>query len=730
MANRSAGQTVGIQDRSGYIPTVVAALGALALVCERGPVAEARRVDSWPEFQRVYGDHVPGYIGTHEVKRALEGGCAVLVSRVVHYSDLEDATTKASAAAEVTVPDRTTTPGHARVTGSATFPVRLAHGQTLVVDIDGDGDATATFNGFARRLTGSSGTHTAVTAGHALVLTVGGINRTVSFAGTENTALLYAAKIAADVPGVQVDVNSGNVRVTTDKRGSGAALVVHADTASDVLASLGFTSGQVAASLGSSNVADIEAVTALEFKTIVELAVANCTAGADADGHPYIASDATGSGSTVAVDAGSTAAAFGLDNTTHTGVATSTVDTLTFLASSDGAWAHGLRVVIDDATGDQAARFRVRVTNASGVLLEPAFDNLSMLSTDDRYVVNVLAAESIYLRAVDEASATAAPNNRPLAGTYTPAGGDDGLTGLTYDDFVGDSATRTGLHAFDNEANFRLVAMAGQTDHDAHVAGKAYAANLTECRYVGAIPFTITTKANALAFRRRVAPYATGSAIDSPYAALYAGWHRVRDARTRETRWLSGIGEVFAALGAAAKEGGVWLALAGQKRALLSDEVLEVRVKLGPDEVLDCAKAGVNAFYQEPSGPFYIEGQSTLQRLPSATDRLNVCLLTDFISEQARVYNRIDRYDPNDAELWRAIRNRTNTFMEALAAKRGTFEKDARGAARFRVICDDTVNTPEVIAAKQTRLDIPYVAQETSEEQLITLALYASGTPV
>ena len=107
-----------------------------------------------------------------------------------------------------------------------------------------------------------------------------------------------------------------------------------------------------------------------------------------------------------------------------------------------------------------------------------------------------------------------------------------------------------------------------------------------------------------------------------------------------------------------------------------------------------------------------------------------MCLLTDFISEQARIHNRIDRHDPNDADLWRSIRDRTNTFMEGLAAKRGTFEKDDRGAARFRVICDSTINTPEVIGANQTQLFVGYVAQGTSEEQEITLALYASGTEV
>lgn len=726
---RSVGQTVRVKNRSSYIPITVTALAAMAMVTAKGPIGEARRIDSWPEFERLYGGAVSGYTGAREARRALDGGCALLVSRVVHYDDLTDATSKASAAAMVTVPDRSTTAGHGRSTGSGTFPFRLTHGDTLLASIDGGSNQTATFNGFARRLTGSSGTYAAVTATHALVLVVNGVQRSVPFNGAENSPELYAAAINA-IPGIFADVSTGEVRITTDKKGTGASLVVHADTASDVLTSLGLSSGQVALSLGSSNVVDIEAVTAAEFETIVEAAMTGSAAGADADGHPYIESSTTGSGSSVQVRSSSTAEDdFGFDTDAHTGAPASTVDALTFVAASDGEHAHDLRVVIDDAQSDPATRFRVRVTDAAGTVLQ-THDNLSMSSSDPRYVVNVFAEESEHFTVTDEASPTAAYDNRPLAGTYTPAGGDDGLVGLTDDDYVGDAATHTGLHAFDNEANFRLAAMVGVTSHTGHVAGVAWAAALTEVRYVGAIPYAITTKANALAFRRRVAPYATGSAIDSDYGALYAGWHKVRDARTREVVWLSGIGEVFAALGAATREGGCWLPMAGQKRGLLSTEVLDLRIKLNVDEVEAMRAGGVNPFYQEPSGPYYIEGQSTLAKTPSQLDRLNACLLIDFVSEQTRNGNRVDRHDPNDEDLWRTIRERTNTFLEALSAKRGTFEKDAHGKGRFRVVCDRTNNTSGEIAAHRTHIDIACVPQGVSEEQEIGIDVFGSGTDV
>lgn len=266
-----------------------------------------------------------------------------------------------------------------RSTASGTFPVRLVNGDTIVVSIDAGSNETATFSGFARRLTGAAGTLAAVTASNELVLAVNGVTRTVAFAGTENTDALFAAAINA-IPGVFADVTGGQVRITTDRQGTGASLVVDATTDADVLASLGLSSGQVGASLGSSNVADIEAVTAAEFTSLVEAAAAGCTAGADADGHPYIASDATGTGASVQVQASSTADdEFGFDNAAHPGAAgtpavagVGVIDTGTAGATPTLLWAaiSGTRYdrIALDADDDTArAAFKLHLTTQSGI---------------------------------------------------------------------------------------------------------------------------------------------------------------------------------------------------------------------------------------------------------------------------------------------------------------------------------------------------------------------------
>lgn len=709
------GQELNVQDKSAFIPTERQCLAAMAMVCERGPIGESRQVSSWPEYQRLYGGFLAGRVEQHAAKRALDAGCWLLVSRVVHLTDPTDLTSRTSDAASVTALDRGAAPSHGRSTGTATFPLRLAAGQTLVMAIDGGLSVTVTFNGYARRLVGD-GSYAAVTAGHALVLVVNGVTRTVAFAGTENTAALYAAAIAAVIPGVVVDV-SGDVRITTDRQGTSASLVVDPTTDADVLAALGFSSGQIGGTLGSSNVADIEAVTAAEFAAAVLDNVEGCTAGVNGAGHPYIESVGTGTGSTVQITGGTARTTFGFDTTNHAGVALLATNTLTFTASSDGTWANGLRLVVSDDPGDPATRFRLRVQTAAGVVLE-THDSLSMTSTDPRYVVNVLRDESLYFTATDLASAATPPANRPAVGTLTPTGGLDGLSGLVQADWIGDATQKTGLHAFDTERGFRLVSMPAVTDFDTQVAHSAYCAARKDCRPIHNVPSGVTSSGNAIAYRRRTAPYATGTAIDSAYGALYAGWHEVIDPVSKAPLWIPADGEVLAAHALACKESGPWIAPCGPTRGKLSTDVRRLRFYPSDTEVKAMTDAGVNCAYRDPDFGMVLEGAWTLQREESALRELNVCMGIDAHGEAISTGVRSLRYEPNDPVLWRALSNRADGYLRAVKSKRGALTS-------YRVVCNASVNTDAEIAARRTHLDVYIKPTPTSVEQKIGIIVTA-----
>lgn len=722
----AVGQELIVTDRSAFIPTERQCLAALCAVTERGPIGEPRTITSWPEFQRVYGGFIAGRVEAPVAKRALDNGCHLVVSRVVHLTDPADVSTRTSVPAAVTAVDRGAGPSSGRSTGAGAFPFRLTHGDTLVVTIDGGSPATATFNGFARRLSGTSGTYSAVTAAHVLVLVVNGIQRTVAFAGTENTAVAFATAINIGIPGVYADVLMGEVRITTDKKGTGASLSVHATTDTDVLASLGITSGQVAASLGSSNVADIEAVTAAEFETIVEAAVTGCSAGADSSGFPYIASSTTGASSSVLVGSSSTADDdFGFDTSTHSGVANLAANTLTFTASSDGTWANSLRIVISDDPGDPTNRFRLRVQTLAGAVLE-THDGLSMTSTDPRYVVNVLRDESLTFIAADLASAATAPANRPATGTLVPISGADGLSGLVQADWIGDAAGHTGLHALDTERGFRLVAMpalgsaadnlSAANAHLTQVAAVAYCAARQDCRFIFSTPQGVTSSLNAIAYRRRTSPYATGTAHDTAYGALYANWTEIIDQVSKAPLWIPPDAEVLAAAARSNKAGGVWFAPCGSNRGKVDSEVRRLRFTPSDTEVRAMTAAGVNCIYRDPDYGMVLEGAWTLQQLESALKELQVCETIDFIGESVSINVRGLRYEPNDPELWRTLRNIADRFLSALKGKRGALTS-------YRVVCDRSNNTDPEIAARRTHIEMFIKPTPASVEQKIGITV-------
>lgn len=236
-----------------------------------------------------------------------------------------------------------------KVTGSVVGPWDLEPGDTLKVAIDGDvpgapDTATFTATAAARETTNTEATPFNLDDGMTLTVKIdGGSTQTIPFA-TANfvdinacTAEEVAAVINANIIGAKATATSGGTKVTitSDKRGTGSHVEVTGGTANAVGA-LNFATAVVD---GTGNVANIDAVTAAEVKTIVELAVnaagPTCTVGSEG-GALTITSDTTGATSKVLVDATSTADdELGLDNATHTGA--SGGSTVTCTAGTLGA---------------------------------------------------------------------------------------------------------------------------------------------------------------------------------------------------------------------------------------------------------------------------------------------------------------------------------------------------------------------------------------------------------
>lgn len=82
-----------IVDVSVLVNTGLKGIVAVSGITERGEPNKPFLVGSWIEYQREFGGTVAGSIFPHIVRRALENGGRLKISRVAHYSNIADKTT-------------------------------------------------------------------------------------------------------------------------------------------------------------------------------------------------------------------------------------------------------------------------------------------------------------------------------------------------------------------------------------------------------------------------------------------------------------------------------------------------------------------------------------------------------------------------------------------------------------------------------------------------------------
>jgi hypothetical protein len=207
----------------------------------------------------------------------------------------------------------------------------LDPGQTVIVDVDNVGGATATWDAASASITDT--TTYPVTDQDTKTMTVtitggeySGVVQTVTFSGATTTAAAVAAGINAQARGLQASVVGGQVKLTTDGAGSGFDIATGAGTGD-------LTWGSSTA--GTGDVVDINAVTAAEFETVMEAdttALVAVTAGV-----PTITSPTTGITSELDFTGGTALAAFGLSVEVITGSASDSHIRGTALEAAGGA---------------------------------------------------------------------------------------------------------------------------------------------------------------------------------------------------------------------------------------------------------------------------------------------------------------------------------------------------------------------------------------------------------
>jgi len=206
--------------------------------------------------------------------------------------------------------------------------------------------------------------------------------------------------------------------------------------------------------------------------------------------------------------------------------------------------------------------------------------------------------------------------------------------------------------------------------------------------------------------------------IDTNYAATYYPWVKILDPVKNKPIWVPPsvvIPGVIANTDSVAHE---WFAPAGLNRGGLTS-VLEAKTRLTHKERDTLYEGRVNPIASFPQQGVVVFGQKTLQGKPSALDRINVRRLLIALRKFIASSSRFLVFEQNTA----ATRNRflgiVNPYLNSVQAN--------SGLSAFRVVMDDSNNTPDVVDRNELRGQIFIQPTRTAEFIVLDFIVQPTG---
>ena len=193
-------------------------------------------------------------------------------------------------------------------------------------------------------------------------------------------------------------------------------------------------------------------------------------------------------------------------------------------------------------------------------------------------------------------------------------------------------------------------------------------------------------------------PVSYGSAItsavtqaegyDSNYAAMYYPWCQILDNATGQYRFVPPSTVIAGVYAFNDKVAQPWFAPAGLNRGGL-DGVIQTERKLTHANRDTLYEGNVNPIATFPGQGICAWGQKTLQKKSSALDRINVRRLLIRVKKFIASSSRFLVFEQNNAATRTRFLNIVNPFLEQVQSQ--------SGLNAFKVVMDDTNNTPDVV---------------------------------
>lgn len=316
----------------------------------------------------------------------------------------------------------------------------------------------------------------------------------------------------------------------------------------------------------------------------------------------------------------------------------------------DGINGYGRQTSIEDVVNGQSNRIYVAINHE-----HPAFDNQD---------------EPVLINAVSEHRLRFGSDGDPVETSHVLEGWE--------------------LYEDPETVQVSLLINGGYTDPAVQRYISQMAEDRDDCFAVLDMPSNMQDPQNAVQYRRN------DLNVNSSYAALYTPDVLVRDVDNNINIYCPPSGHVAAAYARTDTVAATWFAPAGVNRGQMDILGVRYQYKQGHRDLFDPNQ--INPIRVMPGRGFVIWGQETLQGHASALSNINVRRLLILLKNSIAQASNTGVYEPNDDILRAELRGIADRFLAPIQRGRGLYG--------YRVVCDETNNTNEMIANGDVMLEV------------------------
>jgi len=208
--------------------------------------------------------------------------------------------------------------------------------------------------------------------------------------------------------------------------------------------------------------------------------------------------------------------------------------------------------------------------------------------------------------------------------------------------------------------------------------------------------------------------------INSSYAVLDSGWKYQLDTYNNIVRALPLNGDIAGLVARTEFTNDAWFSPAGYNRGQIKNVVKLLYNPSAEAHRDELYTAQVNPVVSFPGDGVILFGDKTMQTRPSSFDRINVRRLFIVLEKAIATAAKFFLFEQNDAFTRAQFKNLVVPFLKTVQQRRGITD--------FKVVCDETNNTGEVIDRNEFVADI--FVKPTRSINFIQLNFVATKTGV